>query len=69
MMVKSPVRNIEDGMDIKAAQQDVQTTFVRGSVGQAVSGTIWLVSAILGTFVNQRYAILLLVVGGHLSFH
>ncbi len=55
-------------MDIKAAQQDVQTTFARGSVGQAVSGVIWLVSAILGTFVSQRYAILLLAVGGAFIF-
>ena len=55
-------------MDIKSAQQDVQTTFARGSIGQVVSGVIWLVSAMLGTWVNERYAILLLVLGGAFIF-
>lgn len=55
-------------MDIKSAQQDVQTTFVRGSVGQAVSGIIWLVSAVLGTWVSERYAILTLVLVGMFIF-
>ncbi len=55
-------------MDIKAAQQDVQTTFGRGSVGQTVAGVIWLVSVILGTWVSERWAILLLVVGGAFIF-
>jgi len=51
-------------MEIKSAQQDVQRTFMRGSVGQAVSGFIWLVSATLGTWVSERNAIILLVLGG-----
>jgi hypothetical protein len=55
-------------MDIKTAQQDVQTTFVRGAVGQTVSGAIWLVSAILGTWVSERSAILMLVLGGTVIF-
>jgi hypothetical protein len=55
-------------VDIKSAQHDVQTTFVRGSVGQAVSGIIWLVSAILGTWVSERYAILTLVLVGMFIF-
>ena len=55
-------------MDIKSAQQDVQTTFVRGSVGQTVSGLIWLVSAALGTWVGERYAILTLVLVGMFIF-
>ena len=55
-------------MDIKAAQEDVRNTFMRGSVGQAVSGVIWLASAALGTWVSERYAILLLVVGGAFIF-
>lgn len=38
-------------MVIKSAQQDVQSTFVRGSIGQAVSGIVWLLSAALGTWV------------------
>lgn len=55
-------------MDIKTAQQDVQTTFVRGSIGQMVSGAIWLISAILGTWVSVRSAILMLALGGTLIF-
>jgi len=55
-------------MKIESAQQDVRTTFMRGSAGQAVSGFIWLVSAILGTWVSERYAILLLVLGGMFIF-
>jgi hypothetical protein len=55
-------------MDIKSAQQDVQTTFLRGSVGQIVSGIIWLISAALGTWVNEKYAILALVLVGIFIF-
>lgn len=55
-------------MEIKSAQQDVQTAFLRGSVGQAVSGSIWLVSAILGTRVSERSAILVLVLVGMFIF-
>ena len=55
-------------MDIKTAQKDVETTFLRGSVGQTVSGLIWLVSAVLGTWGSERQAILVLVLGGALTF-
>ena len=55
-------------MDIKTAQQDVQSTFLRGSVGQIISGVIWLVSAALGTWVSERYAIGVLVLVGSLIF-
>jgi Family of unknown function (DUF7010) len=55
-------------VDIKAAQQDVQTSFLRGSVGQAVSGAIWLVSAALGTWASERAAILVLVLAGVFIF-
>lgn len=55
-------------MEIRTAQQNVQTTFLRGSVGQIVSGLIWLVSAALGTWVSERSAILLLVFVGAFIF-
>ena len=55
-------------MEIKSAQQDVQSTFLRGSVGQSVSGIIWLLSAALGTWVGERSAILVLVLGGAFIF-
>ncbi|HSL44788.1 MAG TPA: hypothetical protein VK897_15235 [Anaerolineales bacterium] len=55
-------------MEIKSAQQDVRSTFLRGSIGQAVSGLIWLLSAFLGTWSSERSAILLLVLLGALIF-
>ena len=55
-------------MDIKTAQQDVQATFLRGAVGQTVSGLIWLTSAALGTWVGERPAIIMLVIGGMFIF-
>jgi hypothetical protein len=55
-------------MEIKSAQMDVQTTFLRGTIGQAVSGMIWLASAILGTWADEQYAILLLVLAGMFIF-
>ncbi len=53
---------------IQGAQLDMQSAFMRGSVGQAVSALIWLTSAALGTWASQRLAILLLVVGGMFIF-
>lgn len=55
-------------MEIQSAQQDVRSAFLRGSVGQAVSGSIWLISSMLGTWVGERPAILVLVLGGVLIF-
>lgn len=55
-------------MEIEAAQLDVQRTFLRGSIGQAVTGVIWLVSAALGTWGIQKYSILVLVLGGVFIF-
>jgi len=55
-------------MEIKSAQQEMRSVFRRGSVGQMVSGMIWLVSAALGTWVSARYGILVLVLAGMLIF-
>jgi hypothetical protein len=55
-------------MEIKAAQQEVRSVFLGGSVGQAVSGGLWLLSAALATWVNLRYGIILLVLGGIFIF-
>ena len=55
-------------MDIKSAQQDVRSAFLSGSVGQAVSGSIWLISSMLGTWVGERPAILVLALGGVFIF-
>lgn len=55
-------------MDIQTAQQGVQATFLRGSVGQAVSGFIWLISSVLATWAAGRPAIFVLVLGGIFIF-
>jgi hypothetical protein len=51
-------------MTVADAQREARTVFLGGSVGQVVSGAIWLVSAGLGTWVGTREGILALVVGG-----
>ncbi len=55
-------------MEIREAQREVRTVFLGGSVGQAVSGVIWLVSAALGTWVSVQYGIIALAVGGAAIF-
>jgi hypothetical protein len=50
-------------MDIQTAQRDVQSTYLRGTVGQAVSGLIWLASAILADVAGERAALSLPVIG------
>ena len=50
------------------AQQDVQSAFLRGSIGQAVSGSLWLISSVLATWAGVRPAILVLVLGGMFIF-
>jgi hypothetical protein len=51
-------------MTVADAQREVRTVFLGGSVGQLVSGAIWLLSASLSTWVGMREGILSLVVGG-----
>lgn len=55
-------------MEIRSAQQDMQSVFLRGSIGQAISGIIWLTSAALGTWVSERAGILMLVLAGIFIF-
>ncbi len=55
-------------MTIDDAQAEVRAAFMNGSVGQFVSGAIWLVSAALSTFIGQPQGILALVLGGMLIF-
>lgn len=55
-------------MEIRTAQQDTRRVFLGGSVGQAVSGLIWLLSAALGTWASERSAILALAAGGVFIF-
>jgi hypothetical protein len=55
-------------MTINEAQGEVRTAFLGGSVGQLVTGIIWLVSAALGTWAGQQQGILALFLGGMLIF-
>ncbi len=55
-------------MEIATAQREVRRVYLGGSVGQAVSGLIWLVSAALGTWLSPRYALIALVLGGVFIF-
>ena len=43
-------------MDVQTAQREVREVFLGGSVGQAVSGLVWLISAAIGTWANTRIA-------------
>jgi hypothetical protein len=53
---------------IRDAQQEIRSVYLGGFPGQIVSGTLWLVSAALGTWGSHRQAILFLVFGGMFIF-
>ncbi|MHB1416370.1 MAG: DUF7010 family protein [Chloroflexota bacterium] len=55
-------------MDLHDAQGEIRSAFLGGSVGQLVTGVIWLLSAALSTFVGQGQGIVALFVGGMLIF-
>jgi hypothetical protein len=55
-------------MTIAEAQRDVRNVYLGGSVGQAVSATVWLVSSVCATWVGARAAIIALVLGGTVIF-
>src|SRR5690606_25611866 len=69
-----PVRDADGGNDMRSdisvteAQREVRTVFRRGSVGQAVSGAVWLASAAAATFVGTGAGMLVLVAGGFFIF-
>jgi len=55
-------------MTVVEAQREVRTVFLNGSIGQLVSGVIWLVSAAFASWGSIRQAILAVVVGGMFIF-
>jgi hypothetical protein len=55
-------------MTVLEAQKEVRTVFLGGSVGQAVSGVLWVASAAAGTWVSSRIAMVVLFLGGMLIF-
>lgn len=55
-------------MTVTEAQREVRDVFVNGSVGQLVSGLIWLAAAAFGTWGTTRQAIIVLIVAGCFIF-
>ena len=55
-------------MTLDEAQREVRVAFLGGSVGQAVTGAIWLLSAAVSTWVGSTPGILVLFFGGMLIF-
>ncbi|HSJ13013.1 MAG TPA: hypothetical protein VK939_01280 [Longimicrobiales bacterium] len=55
-------------MSVADAQREVRSVFLSGSVGQAVSGSIWLISALAASIAGVRAAVLILVAGGAFIF-
>jgi hypothetical protein len=55
-------------MNVEDAQREVRTIYLGGFYGQLVSGGVWLVSAVLTTWVSQRAGILALIFGGMFIF-
>ncbi len=55
-------------MLIEKAQAEVRSVFMGGSVGQMVSGALWLVSAVLATWSSPKSAIVFLVLAGMFIF-
>jgi len=55
-------------MDIQDAQREVRSVYIGGFWGQLVSSVIWLVSAMLGTWVTPKASILAVLIGGFFIF-
>ena len=55
-------------MEVKQAQLEVREAYGHGSMGQLISGLLWLASAALATWSSERSAIVLLVFGGMFIF-
>jgi len=55
-------------MDIQDAQREVRQSYMGGYWGQLVSSVIWLLAAILGTWVTPRASILTVIIGGFFIF-
>ena len=57
-----------EAMTLADAQQESRTVYLSGSVGQIVSGVIWLISASLSTWVSHRGRDEALIFGGMFIF-
>lgn len=55
-------------MIIHDAQREVRSVYLGGSIGQAVSGLIWLISCALSTWASPQAGKLALIFGGVMIF-
>jgi hypothetical protein len=55
-------------MDIHDAQREVRFVYIGGFWGQLVSSVIWLVSAVVGTWVSPKASILTAIIAGLFIF-
>ena len=55
-------------MTVEEGQRQSRITYLGGAPGQFVCATIWLASAVAGTWASPRLAILILVIGGTFIF-
>ena len=55
-------------MELRRARSDVRSVYRHGSVGQVVSGIVWLVAAALATWVSAGAGAAALFLGGVLIF-
>jgi len=55
-------------MNILDSQREMRSAFLGGFAGQFVSGTIWLISALLSSWVSPRYGMVMLFFGSMFIF-
>lgn len=67
-MSQETIGKVGRGMTLEESQSEMRAVYRRGSVGQLVTGLVWLGSAALATEGDKRLAIIALLVGGMLIF-
>ncbi|WP_266203285.1 DUF7010 family protein [Pontibacter kalidii] len=55
---------VQDLQHMKSAQQDMRAAYLHGYPGVVVSGTVWLVSALVAIYVSPEKAVWTLLPGG-----
>lgn len=55
-------------MDIQLSQHEMRSAFLGGFGGQLVSGIIWLISAMLSTWISPQYGMAMLFFGSMFIF-
>jgi hypothetical protein len=55
-------------MTLEEGQREMRLAYRRGSVGQLITGLVWLGSAVMGTGVDKRLGIVALLLGGMAIF-